>query len=162
MRENVDRVGDHEHGPPRAAEDLRDLLVAGGQPGTGIDHEQHQVRLLHGDPRLLGDLGLHRRVIAGVDAARVDQDELTAAPLAHRLGAVARHDRRLVHHRLAARRQPVDQGRLARIREADHRHPARQPALLGLLLDLRLRLLAHPVPSYRLRISAISGSAVSR
>ena len=158
----VHLVGDHQHGPSRAAQDLRDLLVAGGQPGTGVDHEQHQMRLLHGDPRLLGDLGLHRRLIARVDAARVDQDELTAAPLAHRLGAVPGHARRLVHHRLATRRQPVDEGGLSRVREADHRHPARQAAVLRLLLDLLLRLLAHPVPSYRLRISAISRSAVSR
>ena len=39
---------------------------------------------------------------------------------------------------------------------------SRQAAVLRLLLDLLLRLLAHPVPSYRLRISAISRSAVSR
>ena len=58
---------------------LRDLLVAGGQPGAGVDHQQHHVGLGHRLAGLVGDRGLHRRLVAGIHPAGIDQQEASPA-----------------------------------------------------------------------------------
>ena len=71
----VHLVRDDHHRRPRSAQDLGDLLIAGGQPGGGVDHQQHEVGLLDGDPGLRGHLGLQRRLVARIHAAGVDQQK---------------------------------------------------------------------------------------
>ncbi len=126
VSEVVDLVGDQQHGRARAAQDLRDLLVTRHQTGPGVDHQQHQVGLLHRHPRLRRHFGLHRRVVCDVEPAGVDQPERVAAPLAQRLGAVSGDAGHLMHHRPPRRGQPVDQRRLPGIGEADDGDRPRQ------------------------------------
>ena len=76
----VDLVRHHDNRPAGPAKDLGDFLVSCGEAGSRIDDQEHQIGFLHGMPGLLGDLGLQRRGVAGVDAAGVDQDERVAGP----------------------------------------------------------------------------------
>src|SRR5262249_40960203 len=99
---------------------------------------------------------------ADVDAAGVDQDELAAAPLADGLGAVAGDAGGLVHDRLAAGREAVDEGGLAGVGESDDGHAAGQPTRLGLGRAPGPPSVRHPPAPYSRRISSISWSAVSR
>ena len=125
-----------EHVLLRLAQDLRELLVAGRDAGAGVDDEEHEVGLGDRGARLLRDLAGDRMRVDDVDAAGVDQQEVEPVPLRDQLLAVARRALRLVHHRLARRGEPVDQRRLADVREADDRDRALQ-------FDRGLRGLAH-------------------
>ncbi len=120
----VDLVREHDHRPLGVAEDDGELLVARRDAGAGIDDEQHQVGLVDRGLRLLGDLGAEHAALDLVDTAGVDEAEPGAGPLAEHLLAVARHARGLVDDGGAALREPVDQGRLADVREADDRDGA--------------------------------------
>ena len=110
----------------RLAEDLRDLLVPGRDPDLGVDDEEDEVRLGDRLARLDGDRARDRRLVGDVDAAGVDQEEALAGPLDDELLAVARDAGRLVDDRLAGAAQPVDERRLADVREADDRDGAEQ------------------------------------
>ena len=120
----VELVREHENRPPRHAQDLGELLVAGRHAGLRIDDEEHEVGLLDRLTRLRRDLRAERPGVRAVDAARVDEAERRSRPLAEKLLAVARDSRRLVHDRGARRSQAVDQRRLADVREADDRDRA--------------------------------------
>ena len=115
----VELVRDEQHGLARSAQDVRQLGVARRQPGAGVDEEEHEVRLLDRRPRLGDRPARDRRVVRDVDAARVDEQEALARPLAEELLTVARHARRLVDYGGAGRGQPVDERRLADVRIAD-------------------------------------------
>ena len=85
--------------------------------------------------RLLADRAGDRVGVERVHAAGVDQRELAPVPLAGELLAVARDAGALVHDRLAAAAEPVDEARLADVRVADdgdlhaaHRTPSPPPA----------------------------------
>ena len=101
-----------------------ELLVAGRDPVARVDDEEDEVGLLDRRARLLRDLGAERVGGEVVDAARVDQQEVLAVPVGEQLLAVARHAGRLVHDGLPRLGQPVDQRRLADVREADDRDRA--------------------------------------
>ncbi len=103
----------------RAAQDVRQLLVARADAGTRVDQEQHEVGLGDRGARLIGDLALHVADVARVDAAGVHDREGGSAPLDDQLLAVTRHAGLCVHDRLARRGQAVDERRLADVREAD-------------------------------------------
>ena len=96
-------------------------------PAARVDDEEHEVGLLDRRARLLGDRARDRRRVGDVDAAGVDEQEALAVPLADELLAVARDARRLVHDRGARAGEPVDERRLADVREADDRDGADQP-----------------------------------
>ena len=123
------------HRPLGGAEDHGELLVAGRDPRPRVDDEQHEVGLVDRGLRLLGDLRAERPALDLVDAARVDQPEPGAGPLAEELLAVPGHARRLVHDCGPALREPVDQRRLADVREADDRDGAGDLARRLDLLD---------------------------
>ena len=113
--------------------------------------------------RLLGDLGAERPALGLVDAARVDQPEPGARPLAEQLLAVARDARRLVHDRGAALREPVDQRRLADVREADDRDGAGDlPRRLDLLDERRRPLIDGGTASGRPARASRRGSRRAR
>ena len=124
LRRVVDLVRDDEHVLLRLAQDLRELLVARRDPLARVDDEEHEVGLRDRRARLLGDLARDRMRVGDVDTAGVDRQELLAEPLDDQLLAVARRAARVVHDRRARRRQPVDQRRLADVREADDRDRA--------------------------------------
>src|SRR5439155_3714630 len=71
--------------------------------------------------RLVADGDGERVEVVEVDAAGVDQREAAAVPVGREFAAVARDPGALVHHRLAALREAVDQRRLADVRVADDR-----------------------------------------
>ena len=120
----VELVREHEHGPPRHAQDLRELLVSGRHTRFRIDDEEHEVRLLDRLTRLRRDLRAERPGVGAIDAARVDEAERRSRPLAEKLLAVAGDARCLVDDGGARRSQAVDQRRLADVREADDRDRA--------------------------------------
>ena len=122
----VDLVRDQEDRLAGVAQDRGQLLVAGRDPGPRVEHEEHEVGLGDRAARLLRDLLRQRRRVGDVDAAGVHEQEAPAGPLADDLLAVARHTGRLVDDRLARAGQPVDEGRLADVREADDRDRAEQ------------------------------------
>ena len=121
LRRVVDLVREQQHLLLRAAQQLGELLVAGRDAGARVDDEQHEVGLGDRGARLLGDLRRDVAAVGEVDAARVDQHELLAVPLADELLAVARRALRRVDDGRARAGQPVDQRRLADVREADDR-----------------------------------------
>ena len=147
----VDLVGDDDHRPVRAAQDLRDLLVARSQAGAGVDHRGDDVGLLDRHPRLGGHLGLHRRVVADVDAARVDEDERPPAPLAH-----ASLRSRVTPGCSSTTAWRDDVSRFTRVDLPAFGNPTTATT------PTRCALVAHRACSYRVRISAMSSSAVSR
>ena len=58
----VGLVGGHDDRLRRPAQELRRLLVGGGQADRGVDHEQDHVRLGDREARLVLDLRLDRVV----------------------------------------------------------------------------------------------------
>ena len=120
----VDLVREHDHGALGRAQDRRELLVSRGDAGARVDDEEDEFGLIDRGLRLLCDLRPERPAFDLVHAARVDEPEPGARPLAEELLAVARDAGRLVHDRRAALREPVDQCRLADVREADDRDGA--------------------------------------
>ena len=131
----VDLVRDHEHVLLRLAQDLRELLVARRDALARVDDEEDEVCLADRGPRLLGDLARDRMRVGDVDAAGVDRHELLAQPLDDQLLTVARRAARVVHDRRARRGQPVDERRLADVREPDDRDRADQVDRLDLGLQ---------------------------
>ena len=122
----VDLVREHEHRLVRLAQDLRDLLVAGRDPELRVDDEEDEVGLGDRLARLVGDRARDRRLVGDVDAARVDEQEALAGPLADELLAVARDARRLVDDGRARAGEAVDERRLADVRKADDRDGAEE------------------------------------
>ena len=57
------------------AQDRRQLLVAGRDPGARVDDEEDEVGLRDRGVRLVGDRARDRRLVGDVDAAGVDQQE---------------------------------------------------------------------------------------
>ena len=131
----VDLVRDEHHRLVRRPQDLGELLVAGRDARPRVGQEEDEVGLGDGRLRLLGDRARDRIRAGDVDAARVDQQEPLAVPLADELLPVARDAGRLVHDRRARLGQAVDERRLADVREADDGDGAQQVlASVGLTL----------------------------
>ena len=120
----VDLVREHEHRLLRARSVSASSSSPGRDPVPGVDDEEDEVGLLDRGARLLRDRGAERVGREVVDAARVDQQEVLAVPVGDQLLAVARHTGRLVDDGLPRLGQPVDQRRLAHVREADDRDGA--------------------------------------
>src|SRR5439155_3754275 len=141
----VELVREHEHGTPRAAKDLRELLVPGHDSRSRIDDEEDEVRLLDRLARLSRDLAAERPRVSPVDPARVDEPKLDSRPLAEQLLAVASHAGRLVDDGGARRREAIDERRLADVRVAHDRHGASE-------------LVVHVTPGESRRAAALVGA----
>ena len=122
----VDLVGNEQHRLVGSAQDLRQLLVAGRDPGPRVSQEDDQVGLGHRCLCLLGDRARDRIRPGDVDAARVDQQEPLAVPFANELLAVSGNPGRRVHDGGARLGQAVHQSGFAYVREADDRDGAEQ------------------------------------
>jgi hypothetical protein len=120
--DRVDLVGGHEHRQRRAAQELGHLLVAGAQPGLGVDHEHRRVGVGQGSPGLILDLASQGVAVVQVHAAGVDQGQRAAVPLRAQLLAITCDPRLLVHDRLARLGQAIDQRGLADIGIPDDRN----------------------------------------
>ncbi len=108
-------VGRDDRRQRGAAQQVGHLLIARTHAGARVDDEHRHLGI--GDPRacLIADRARQRVLVLEVHAARVDQLELAPVPLAVDLVAVARDPRTLVHDRLTAAREPVDQRGLAHV-----------------------------------------------
>jgi hypothetical protein len=125
----VDLVRDQEHRLPRATQDVGDLFVPRRHAGLCVEDEEDEVGLCHRLLRLSHDRACQRRAVGDVDAAGVDEQEAPAAPFADELLSVTRDTRRLVNDGGPRPREPVHEGRLADVREADNRHRPEQRLL---------------------------------
>ena len=85
----VDFVGDDHDRHVAAAQRLRQLGVAGAQPGAGVDDQHHHVGLGDPQPRLALDVAGQLGLVLEVDAAGVEQLEGDPVPLAAQPLAVA-------------------------------------------------------------------------
>ncbi len=96
------------------AQVLANHLVARGQPGTGVDQEQHDISFLDGQQRLLGHLLVDALLVAG-NAAGVDQNVAAPFPLGFAVLTIAGQARQVTDDRVAGAGQAVEQGRLAHV-----------------------------------------------
>ena len=117
--DRVALVGDDHARHRRAAQQIRELLIAGAHPRARIDHQHRHLRFGEARARLLADRAGQRILVAEVHAAGVDQRERASVPLALDLVAVARHPGALVHDGGARPAQAVDQRGLAHVGIAD-------------------------------------------
>ena len=92
-RRVVDLVGDQEDRQPGAAQHVGDLVVVGQRTGAAVDDEEHDVGRGDGALDLLADVAGEGRVLGGVVAAGVDEQQTVALPLHLDLLAVARDAR---------------------------------------------------------------------
>ena len=74
-----------------------DLLVGGGESRLDVGEEHDDIRMGNGDLRLLAHKGQYLVVRARLDTAGIDEAELSAAPFALAIDAVARNARRVLH-----------------------------------------------------------------
>jgi hypothetical protein len=128
-------VGDDQHGPAAAAQELSDMQVLRRAALARVHHEQHAIGFFHRLQRLLGhqlfdtDDGLD-------ETARVDHD--TAARAGPRVAvlAVAGEPRHVRDERVARARERVEERGLADVRAPDesndgqHVHPPAVPPIL--------------------------------
>ena len=80
----VDLVGGDDDGQPAAAQDVRDLLVAGAHARARVDDEQRDLGVGERLARLVLDRDGQRVLVAEVDAAGVDQREAAPVPVGRR------------------------------------------------------------------------------
>ena len=108
----VQLVHHEEYGLGRLAQDARNGLVVGVDPGLAVHEEQDDVRLVRAGQRLIADGALEGVVVAHLDAA---------GPVGLMVGAVARDAAHLVDDGLVGLGYAVDEGGLADVRPSDHR-----------------------------------------
>ena len=115
----VDLVHDQQHRAIALAQPGEDGVVERGRAFAAIHDEQHQVGFLSGGARLLRG-GTGEAFLLPGDAAGIDQHERAfRIEPAHAVVAVARHAGRIMHERIAAAGQRVEQRRLADIGTTD-------------------------------------------
>ena len=117
----VQLVHHEEYGLGRLAQDARNGLVVGVDPGLAVHEEQDDVRLVRAGQRLIAYGALEGVVVAHLDAAGVDELEVDAVPVGLMVGAVARDAAHLVDDGLVGLGYAVDEGGLADVRPSDHR-----------------------------------------
>ena len=124
----VDLVREHDHRLARGAQDRRELLVARRDARPRVDDEEDEVGLVDRRARLRGDRGGPNGPVSASSTPPVSTSRnVLAGPVAEELLAVARDAGRLVDDGRAGLRQPVDERRLADVREADDRDRAGDP-----------------------------------
>ena len=121
----VDREHDLGRGPPQL---VGDVPVARGHALTAVDHEDHQVGLEHRLARLARHLGGDAALGNRLEAAGVDHDEAPLADPTLAVVAIAREAGQVVDQRVAAAREPIEEGRLADVRPSDDGHHRRRAA----------------------------------
>ena len=112
-------VGSQQHGLAHGAQVPGDVVVLRRQAGTDVDHEDHRISLGHGLARLLGHFLDDAAVAGGLEAARVDDDELAVPDATVTVVAVTGQPGKVSDDGVAALRHPVEQGRFADIRSAN-------------------------------------------
>ena len=118
----VELVGDQEDRPIGRGE--RQHLGIVQAEASGLDHEQQHVDIA--DHAVHGAVqgAVQRRVVAGLEAGRVDEDELRRAARADAGDAVARRLRLVRGDADLLADECIEQGRLADVRAADDGHHA--------------------------------------
>ena len=134
----VHLVGRQKHRLAGPAQHPRRRFVARRRAHHGVDHQDDRVGGSHRHRRLLGHQ-LLQTLGVGLPAAGVLHEEPTTHPVRVVGDAVARHARDVLHHRLAAAENAVDQRRLADVRTSDNRdHRWWTRGVLGILDHVRI------------------------
>ncbi|MCY1523224.1 hypothetical protein D9M68_581120 [compost metagenome] len=115
-------VGRQHAGLAQPAQLVGDVVVLRREAFAGIDHEDHDVGLGHGLPRLLGHFLVDAAAGIGLEAAGVDHDELVLAQAAVAVVAVAREAGEVGDDGVARLGQAVEERRLADVGTADQGH----------------------------------------
>ena len=102
-----------------ASQPFGDRGVLRREPAPVIDDEDDGVGFLDRDLDLPGDERRHCIAVAGDEAARVDDDELTIGRGADAVAAIAREAGIIRNERVARGRQAIEQRRFADVRSAD-------------------------------------------
>ena len=97
------------------------VFVVSGHAGAAVGKKENHIAGVDGDFGLTAHLLEQDIVRARLDAAGVDQTELSPAPFALAVDAVARDARGILHDRDAPPRDFVKEGRFAHVRAADDR-----------------------------------------
>ena len=117
----VGLVGDHDHVGARPPDPVGDVRIVVGQPDRCVDHEQHDVGTLDGSLHLAAHLGVElvatRHPTTGVDHAERDVE-----PFGLEFLAVTRDAGAVLHDRLLAAHDAIEQRALADIRSPDDDH----------------------------------------
>ena len=134
----VDLVRRQHHGLARAPQDLDDRLLGVRGPDRRVDDEDDHVGDRHRALGLVGDPGREPTGVR-VPAAGVEQDEATPRPVGVIGDPIARHPRDVLHDRLTATEDPVDERGLADVGPPDDRdHRQGVPAGLGQVVLVEL------------------------
>ena len=101
------------------AQPIGDPLVCGGEPLLAIDDHHGHGGLRQGQVGLLANLRQKLTVVVEHQTAGVHHHEGAIPPKALLVGAIAGHPRLVMHDRLAAAAESVDQGGLAHVGAAN-------------------------------------------
>ena len=112
-------VGDHDDRDVRRAQPVTDLAVERGQPGAGIDHEQHRVRIGDAHFGLCAHATRQGARVLVFPTGGIDDREFHARQLHIAESAVARDAWLVVDQRQFLADQPVEQRGFAHIGATD-------------------------------------------
>ena len=115
----VGLVGDYEDGHRCPAQELDGLEIRGRRAGGRVHHEDDEVRLGDGQPRLLLHLRLDVVGRVRLQPARIDHDEAARVPLGFPVQPVTGRSGAVLDDGGAAAEDPVEEGALADVGAAD-------------------------------------------
>ena len=118
----INLVHGQEHGFLRRAQHLADFLIGKRQARTAVDEKEDDVRLLHGDLRLLAHRAQDDIARIEFDASRIDHREFLAEPFGIKVDAVARDARQIIDDGHALPTQFIEERGLAHVRASHDRY----------------------------------------
>ena len=118
----IDLVHGQEHGRLRRAQHLADFLIGKRQTCATVNEKEDDVRLLHGDLRLLAHRAQDDIARIEFDASRIDHREFLAEPFGIKVDAVARDARQIIDDGHALPAQFIEERGLAYVRASHDRY----------------------------------------
>ena len=118
----IDLVHGQEHGFLRRAQHLADFLISKRQARTAVDEKEDDIRLLHGDLRLLAHRAQDDIARIEFDASRIDHREFLTEPFGIKVDAVARDARQIIDDGHALPAQFIEERGLAHVRTSHDRY----------------------------------------
>ena len=118
-----------------AAQHTHNLLVRSGHTHASVNHQDHNIGLLHSNLSLLSNLSINTASVR-LPTTGINQGEALTQPLSLVGHAVTSHTRLILNHRFTAAQNTVNDGRLTHVRAANNRH-YRISELLFLFLNVK-------------------------
>ena len=106
----------------RAQQHGRNVLIGGSNAGAQVSDQNNDIRMRDRSLRLKAHELQNLVIVRRLNAAGVDDGEITTAPVAVSVQAVAGNARRILNDGKPLARQAVEQLRLADVRTADDRN----------------------------------------